>query len=51
MAEEITDIDDWFEEELRRGATEPRVPAAADHYIRINPSWISGRRLPSTGSR
>ena len=50
VAEEITDIDDWFVEVLRRRAPLTWVPGAADHYVRIQPSMISGRRLPSTSA-
>ncbi len=49
-AEEITDVEDWFQEEFRRAATPPWIPGATEHYLRIDPSWISGRRLPSTSA-
>lgn len=46
-AEEITDDEDWFAEVLRRGAAPTWLPGPAGHYVRINPTLISGRRLPS----
>ncbi len=46
VADEITDVDSWFAEELRRGAPVTWVPGAADHYVRINPTVVSGRRVP-----
>lgn len=46
VAEEITRADDWFTEELRRGAAPTWAPGVTEHYVRINPTWISGRRLP-----
>lgn len=44
VAEEITEVDDWFAASLR-DAPRTWVPAA-DHYVRIRPTAISGRRLP-----
>jgi len=45
IAEEITHADHWFDEALRRGAASPWVAGANDHYVRIIPDVISGRRL------
>ncbi len=45
VAEEITHADHWFDEALRRGATPTWVSGANDHYVRIIPHVISGRRL------
>ena len=46
VADDITDTGDWFEERLRAIAGPAWVPGDADHYVRITPSQISGRRLP-----
>jgi len=46
VAEDISAGDDWFSEVLRRGTAPSWLPAAAGHYVRINPTLISGRRLP-----
>lgn len=46
-AEEITEDEDWFAELLRRGAAPTWLPAPVGHYVRIKPTLISGRRLPS----
>jgi nitroimidazol reductase NimA-like FMN-containing flavoprotein (pyridoxamine 5'-phosphate oxidase superfamily) len=46
VAEEITNADDWVAEELRRDAAPTWAPGLTEHYVRINPSLISGRRLP-----
>lgn len=43
VAEDITDSDDWFVESLRQVST--WRPGAADHYVRITPSVMSGRRV------
>lgn len=48
VAEEITEDIDIFAEALRRAAAPTWVPAPADHYMRIVPRVISGRRLPGT---
>ena len=48
LAQEITEDIDVFAEALRRAAAPTWVPAPADHYIRIVPQIISGRRLPGT---
>lgn len=45
-AEEITEDIDVFAEALREAAAPTWVPAPADHYVRIVPQVISGRRLP-----
>lgn len=47
VADDITDLDDWFAERLRAVAGPPCVPGVADHFVRITPSHISGRRLPA----
>jgi len=47
VAEDITDLDNWFAERLRAVAGPPCVPGVADHFVRIAPSHISGRRLPA----
>ena len=47
VADDITGTGDWFDERLRAVAGPPCVPGGvADHYVRITPSQISGRRLP-----
>jgi hypothetical protein len=45
VAEEITHADHWFDEALRRGAAPTWVSVGQDHYVRIIPDVISGRRL------
>ena len=45
VAEEITHAEHWFDEMLRRGAAPTWVSGAHDHYVRIIPGVISGRRL------
>jgi nitroimidazol reductase NimA-like FMN-containing flavoprotein (pyridoxamine 5'-phosphate oxidase superfamily) len=45
IAEEITHADHWFDEALRQGAAPTWVSGANDHYVRIIPHVISGRRL------
>jgi nitroimidazol reductase NimA-like FMN-containing flavoprotein (pyridoxamine 5'-phosphate oxidase superfamily) len=47
VAQEITDDVDYFAEVLRRAAAPTWVPGPTDHYVRIVPHHISGRRLPS----
>jgi uncharacterized protein len=51
IADEINQTDDWFAERLRSVVPPPWIPAAADHYVRVTPSRISGRRLPSPPER
>ena len=46
VAQEITDDVDYFAEVLRRAAAPTWVPGPTDHYVRIVPHHISGRRLP-----
>ena len=48
LAQEITEDIDIFAEALRQAAAPTWVPAPADHYMRIMPAVISGRRLPGT---
>lgn len=45
VAEEITHAEDSFDEALRRGAAPSWVSDGNDHYLRIIPHVISGRRL------
>lgn len=45
VAEEIPGTGDWFDEDLRDQAAPSWVPGPTDHYVRIKPSVISGRRL------
>lgn len=45
VAEEITHADHWFDEALRRGAAPTWIAGGQDHYVRIIPDVISGRRL------
>lgn len=45
LAEEITHTDHWFDEALRRGAAPSWVSGGQDHYVRIIPTVISGRRI------
>jgi nitroimidazol reductase NimA-like FMN-containing flavoprotein (pyridoxamine 5'-phosphate oxidase superfamily) len=47
-AQEITSDVDVFAEALRAAAAPTWVPNSADHYMRIVPRIISGRRLPGT---
>ena len=49
VAEEITHADHWFDEALRRGAAPSWVSGGNDHYVRIIPQVISGRRLLRPG--
>jgi uncharacterized protein len=44
VAEEITHGDHWFDEALRQGAAPTWVSGGKDHYVRIIPHVISGRR-------
>ena len=45
VAEEITEDDGWLAQSLREAAPSAWVPRPADHYMRIRPRVISGRRL------
>ncbi len=45
VAEEIPATGDLGVESLRAGAGPTWIPAPTDHYVRIAPSVISGRRL------
>ena len=45
VAEEITHADHWFDEALRKGAAPSWISGVHDHYVRIIPIVISGRRL------
>ena len=47
MARDITDDTDWFAESLRQAAAPTLLPKQPDHYVRIDPTLISGRRLPA----
>lgn len=49
-AQEITDDVDVFAEVLREAAAPTWIPGPADHYVRIVPSLISGRRITGPGS-
>jgi uncharacterized protein len=49
IAEEITHADHWFDAALRRDAAPSWVPGGKDHYVRIIPHVISGRRLSRRG--
>jgi nitroimidazol reductase NimA-like FMN-containing flavoprotein (pyridoxamine 5'-phosphate oxidase superfamily) len=51
VAEEITHADHWFDEALRRGSAPSWVSGGTDHYVRIIPHVISGRRLTCRESR
>jgi hypothetical protein len=46
VASDITGTDNWFDERLRALAGPACVPGVADHYVRITPTQISGRRFP-----
>ena len=48
VAEEITHANDWFDEALREGAAPTLISWGNDHYVRIIPHVISGRRLVHT---
>lgn len=45
VADEIPATGDWLDESLRASAGPTWIPAPTDHYVRITPSVISGRRL------
>ena len=45
VAEELPGNGDWLDEHLRAKAGPTWIPAPTDHYVRITPSIISGRRL------
>ena len=45
VTEEIPGTGDWFDEALRAHAAPTWLPGPTDHYVRIKPSVISGRRL------
>ena len=45
VAEEILGTGDWLDAALRAHAGPTWIPAPADHYVRITPTVISGRRL------
>ncbi|MGH9265972.1 MAG: pyridoxamine 5'-phosphate oxidase family protein [Acidimicrobiales bacterium] len=45
VAQEITDDVDVFAEAQREAAAPTWIPEPADHYVRIVPSVISGRRI------
>jgi nitroimidazol reductase NimA-like FMN-containing flavoprotein (pyridoxamine 5'-phosphate oxidase superfamily) len=47
VAEDITDAGDWFAESLRVVARPTWLPAAAGRYVRITPTLVTGRRIPS----
>lgn len=47
VAREITDDRDWFADSLRGAAAPTWLPAPPDHYVRIDPRVISGRRIPA----
>lgn len=49
VAEEITHADDWFDEALRQGAPPTWDSGSKEHYVRIIPHVISGRRLLRRG--
>jgi nitroimidazol reductase NimA-like FMN-containing flavoprotein (pyridoxamine 5'-phosphate oxidase superfamily) len=51
LATDITGNDDWFDERLRALAGPACVPGVADHYVRIAPTQISGRRFPAKPRR
>lgn len=45
VAEEILASGDWLDESLRANAAPTWIPTPTDHYVRITPTVISGRRL------
>lgn len=47
VAQEISSDADVYGEALRRAAAPTWVPGPADHYMRIMPGIITGRRVPS----
>lgn len=47
VAREITDDPDWFAESLRQAAAPTWLPSTPDHYVRIDPGTVSGRRIPA----
>jgi uncharacterized protein len=50
VAEEIADTGDWLDDSLRAKAGPTWIPGPADHYVRITPQVISGRRLSAPGT-
>ena len=46
VAEEISDSEDWFAKSVRENAGPTWLPGMAEHFVRIVPSLITGRRLP-----
>lgn len=46
VARDVTHDTDWFAESLRHLAPPTWLPKSPDHYVRIDPILISGRRLP-----
>lgn len=46
VARDVTEDTDWFAESLRQLAPPTWLPNPPDHYVRIDPTSISGRRLP-----
>lgn len=46
VARDITEDHDWFAESLRHAAAVTWLPNPPDHYVRIDPTLISGRRIP-----
>jgi len=47
VTEEIPATGNWFDESLRAKAGPTWIPGPTDHYVRIKPTVISGRRLPA----
>jgi nitroimidazol reductase NimA-like FMN-containing flavoprotein (pyridoxamine 5'-phosphate oxidase superfamily) len=47
VAEEIPPGGEWFDQSLRARVGPAWIPGPTDHYVRIKPGVISGRRLPS----
>ncbi len=50
VAEDITDADDLTAGLLRDSAVPSWAPGDLDHYVRIDPTMISGRRIPVSRS-
>lgn len=48
VARDITEDADWFAESLRQAADPTWLPSPPGHYVRIDPTSISGRRIPAS---
>ena len=51
VAHEITDDDAWHLTSMRTPDISTWIPAPTEHWVRIEPTLISGRRLPVPSAR